>query len=79
MWNEFPKMYKCPKCHHTMNYSSYDDYKESPLTQNNNPICPKCWNDFILGIGAEMRCIVDFGVGSDYDNTHGDKKLNNEI
>lgn len=54
-----PKSYKCPKCHYTMNYSPSDIYTDSPVTQDDNPICPKCWNDFILGLGAEMKYVND--------------------
>ncbi len=66
----FKTHFKCPKCGYICNAggSDMEYWKESPITQEGNPICPKCWNEFLKTFGAEMRCIVPFDGGlSDYE------------
>lgn len=48
-----------------------DYWKYSPITENGNPICPKCWNKFLETLGAEMRCTIDWFDGSDYEKHYG--------
>ena len=60
--------FKCKKCGHEMKYSPHSGYKASPLTSKGNPVCPKCWDDFIAQQGMEMLCTTDFGRGSEYGN-----------
>lgn len=61
--------YRCPKCGHEENAGGTDmDYwTKSPITENGNPICTKCWNEFLKTLGAEMRCTVNWTGISDYD------------
>ena len=68
--------YRCPKCGHEepAGGSDMEYWKKSPITLDGNPICPLCWNDFIKSFGAEMRCIIDWGTGSDYEKHYGEMK-----
>ena len=66
--------YKCPKRGHEEKAggSDMEYWKRSPITDEGNPICPKCWNNFLKTLGAEMRCTVAFyREGSDYEQHYG--------
>ena len=68
--------YKCPKCGHEEKAggSDMEYWKRSPITDEGNPICPKCWNAFLDSLGAEMRCTVAWtNKGSDYNQHYGNK------
>ena len=74
----YSQHHKCPRCGYEEKAGGTDmDYwKKSPVTAEGNPICPKCWNNFLDSLGAEMRCTVAWTKeGSDYDKHYGDRKL----
>ena len=69
----FPEPHKCPKCFHEMKYGPHEGYNKSPITEDGNPICPKCWNNFLKTIGSEMLCTVNFLGQSDFDKAFSEK------
>ena len=62
-----PLPHKCQKCGHEMEISE-SERQHVPYTSRNNPVCSKCWGNFIDNLGIEMLCTVDFHKGgSEYD------------
>lgn len=54
-----PDKYKCPKCGTEMHYQPNIGWFESPVTLNDNPMCPVCWNEFLQGLGFEMKKVEE--------------------
>lgn len=63
-----PQDHKCSKCGHETKFGPHDHWDKSPVTEDGNPICPKCWNEFLASLGATMLCTVAWSKdGSKYD------------
>jgi hypothetical protein len=61
--------HKCTKCGHEeeLGGSMMDHWTKTPITDENDAVCPKCWNDFLKNFG-KMKCTIDWrGHGSAYD------------
>ena len=58
-WN--PDLFECPKCKTQLYFQLNDGWVESPITQNGNPLCSNCWNDFLLTLGIEMQKVEKNG------------------
>ena len=62
--------HKCTKCGYGKDIGGtmMDYWSKSPITENNDAVCPKCWNEFLSAFG-KMKCTIDWsGQGSEYDN-----------
>lgn len=61
--------YKCTKCGHEeeMGGSMMDHWMKSPIAEDGDAVCPKCWNEFLKSFGM-MKCTVAWNKdGSAYD------------
>jgi hypothetical protein len=56
-WN--PKLYECPKCKTQLHFQVNAGWIESPITLRDNPMCPKCWDEFLQSLGFEMVEVKD--------------------
>jgi DNA-directed RNA polymerase subunit RPC12/RpoP len=45
-----PQPYKCIKCEYEFTFSPHNQHP-APTTYEQDPVCPKCWHEFIVGIG----------------------------
>ena len=62
-----PQPHKCLKCGYEAEYSPHIQHP-APVTENFTG-CPKCWEEFLRKNIGDMKCTVDFGKGSQYENT----------
>ena len=72
----YSQPHKCLKCGFECNAGGSDMlyWKYSPIMENDNPVCPKCWNKFLETLGAEMCCTVSFTKNpSEYEQRYGKK------
>lgn len=71
--------YKCIKCAFEFKYGPHDGHGAPVMSREEEtakgtvthsmPACPKCWTDFLLKNVGYGLCTVDWGHGSDYDNS----------
>lgn len=54
-----PSKYQCPKCGTEMHWQVNTGWIESPITMRDNPICPKCWDEFLQTLGIEMKKVEE--------------------
>jgi DNA-directed RNA polymerase subunit RPC12/RpoP len=47
-----PQKYKCKKCGFEFMWSPHDR-SFYPVTMDEEPVCPKCWSEFLKGFVAE--------------------------
>lgn len=63
-----PQDHKCPKCGHETKFGPHEHWDKSPVTESGNPVCPKCWNEFLAAFGATMLCTVPWTKeGSEFE------------
>jgi NAD-dependent SIR2 family protein deacetylase len=61
-----PQPHKCIKCEHEFNFSPHN-YNIAPMTSEKEPVCPKCWDEFLTSIGIGYGTTVWTKDGSAYE------------
>lgn len=61
-----PQPHKCIKCEHEFNFSPHN-YNIAPMTSEKDPVCPKCWDEFLKSIGIGYGTTAWTKDGSAYE------------
>jgi DNA-directed RNA polymerase subunit RPC12/RpoP len=59
-------IYKCIKCKHEFIFSPHDPHP-APTTSAQDPVCPRCWDEFVAGIGIGYCTTAWTTDGSAYE------------
>jgi DNA-directed RNA polymerase subunit RPC12/RpoP len=61
-----PQPYKCIKCGHEFMFSPHCHHS-APMTSEQDPACPRCWDEFLKTVGLGYGTTAWTNEGSDYE------------